>query len=163
MHGAAHQAPQTFRVATNRWLKDQNIERVQLRFTVPAQVRQMPVESLTVPTGTLIIATRETTVVDLAWRPALGGGISNVATVIKEIGELDGSLLARIAPLRNRTTVRRVGWLMEQLRPDVDTYFLRTVARPDEGEPSLLVPGRQTGTVNKTWGLRVNTKLESDV
>ncbi|MDO8506818.1 MAG: type IV toxin-antitoxin system AbiEi family antitoxin [Candidatus Limnocylindria bacterium] len=163
LHGAAHQAPQTFRVVTDRWLEDRDIERVQLRFTVPAHVREMPVEQRTVPTGTFTVATRETTVVDLAWRPALGAGISNVATVIKEIGELDGEVLARIAPLRNRTTARRVGWLIERLRPDVDTHWLRVVARPEEGRPVLLVPGREVGTLDRTWGVRVNTKIESDV
>lgn len=163
LHGAAHQAPQTFRVVTDRWLEDRDIERVQLRFTVPAHVREMPVEQRTVPTGTFTVATRETAVVDLAWRPALGAGISNVAAVIKEIGDLDGEVLARIAPLRNRTTARRIGWLIERLRPDVDTHWLRVVARPEEGRPALLVPGREVGTLDRTWGVRVNTKIESDV
>jgi predicted transcriptional regulator of viral defense system len=162
MHGAAHQAPQTFRVVTDRSLADRDIERVQLRFTVAAHVRDMPTEPRTVPTGSLVLATRETTVVDLAWRPMLGAGISNVATIVQEIGELDGEALARIAPRRSRATARRVGWLLERFRPDVDSHWLRVVSRPGEGEPALLVPGRRTGPLDKNWGLRLNATVESE-
>lgn len=163
LHGAAHQAPQTFRVIADRALEDRDIERLRLRFTTAEHVSDMPTEKRTIPTGSMVVATRETTVVDLAWRPALAAGISNVATVLKEIGDLDGEVLARIAPLRNQTTVRRVGWLLEQFRPDVDTHWLRVVARTDKGEPALLVPGRRGGRLDKTWGLRVNATVESDV
>lgn len=163
MHGAAHQAPQTFRVVTDRAIADRDIERIRLRFTVTAHVRDVPTERRTVPTGSLALATRETTAVDLAWRPALGAGISNVATVLKELGELEGEALARIAPMRNQATVRRLGWLLERFRPDVDTHWLRVVARPEEGAPALLVPGRRAGPLDKSWGLRLNTTVESDV
>ncbi len=163
LHGAAHQSPQTFRVVTDRPLKDRDIERIQLRFTVADHISEMPTEKRTVETGSMIVATRETTVVDIAWRPLLAGGISNVATVIQEIGELDGEVLARIAPLRNRVTARRVGWLMERFRPDVDRHWLQVVARADDGRPALLVPGRRTGSVDKSWGLRINATVETDL
>jgi predicted transcriptional regulator of viral defense system len=163
LHGASHQTPQTFRVVTTGPLKDRDIERVRLRFTTTEHVTDMPTEQRTVNTGYMTVATSETTVVDLAWRPSLGGGISNVATVLKEIGELDTELLARIAPLRNRPTVRRLGWLIERLRPDLDTHWLRVVARPQEGEPALLVPGRRSGTLDRRWGLRINATVEPDV
>jgi predicted transcriptional regulator of viral defense system len=163
LHGASHQAPQTFRVVTTQWLKDRDIERVRLRFTTSEHVADMPTERRTVPTGYMTVATPETTVVDLAWRPSLGGGISNVATVIKEIGKLDAEVLARIGPLRNRATVRRMGWLIERFRPDLDAHWLRVVARPEEGEPALLVPGRKRGELDRTWGLRINATVEPDV
>lgn len=163
LHGASHQAPQTFRVVTTHSLKDRDIERVRLRFTASEHVADMPTERRTVHTGYMTVATPETTVVDLAWRPSLGGGISNVATIFKEIGKLDTELLARVAPLRNRATVRRVGWLIERFRPDLDVHWLRVVARPDEGEPALLVPGRKRGELNHAWGLRINTIVEPDV
>lgn len=163
LHGASHQVPQTFRVVTTRPLKDRDIERVRLRFTEAAHVSDMPTERRTVQTGYMTVATRETTTVDLAWRPELAGGISNVATIIKEIGELDTELLARIAPLRNRATVRRLGWMLEQFRPDLDVHWLRLVARPEEGEPAMLVPGRRRGTVDRGWGLRLNAVVEPDV
>jgi len=111
----------------------------------------------------MTVATPETTVVDLAWRPGLGGGMSNVATVFKEIGDIDTELLARIAPLRNRSTVRRLGWLIERFRPDLDAHWLHVVARPEEGEAAVLVPGRKRGYVDRRWGLRINAIVEPDV
>ncbi|KKL07459.1 hypothetical protein LCGC14_2585820, partial [marine sediment metagenome] len=97
MYGAAHQAPQTFRAVVSSPLKDRDINRVRLRFTASDRVSEMAVEQHTVHTGYVAVATRETTAVDLAWRPELGGGLSNVATVLKELGELDGTQLARMA------------------------------------------------------------------
>ena len=123
----------------------------------------MPTERRTVHTGYMIVAAPETTVVDLAWRPSLGGGISDVATVLREIGELDTEVLARIAPMRNRPTVRRLGCLIEQFRPDLDAHWLRVVARPEEGEPALRVPGRERGNLDRRWGLRINSTVEPDV
>jgi predicted transcriptional regulator of viral defense system len=163
LHGASHQAPQTFRVVTTRPLSDRDIERVRLRFTASEHVADMPTERRSVHTGYMTVASPETTVIDLAWRPNLGGGISNVATIIKEIGRLDTELLARIAPLRNRPTVRRIGWLIERFRPDLDPHWLRVVARPEEGEPALLVPGRKRGELDRGWGLRINATVEADV
>lgn len=163
MHGASHQAPQTFRIVTTDPIKDRDFGRVRLRFTSTEHISDMPTEQRTVHTGYLTIATRETTMVDLAWRPALGAGISNVATILKEIGELKTDVLARIAPLRNRATVRRLGWLVERFRPDLDVHWLRVVARPEEGEPALLVPGRKRGELDRTWGLRINTPVEPDI
>jgi predicted transcriptional regulator of viral defense system len=163
LHGASHQAPATFRVVTDRPLDDRNIERIQLRFTAADHLADMPVDRRTVPSGSLTVAARETTMVDLAWRPEIGGGIGNVATILKEIGDLDTDVLARIAPLRNRSTVRRLGWLIERFRPDLDTHWLRVVARPDEGQPALLIPGRRRGEVDRRWGLRLNTRVEPDV
>jgi predicted transcriptional regulator of viral defense system len=163
LHGASHQAAQTFRVVTTRPLKDRDIERVRLRFTTSGHIIDMPTEQRAVQTGYITVATSETTVVDLAWQPNLGGGISNVATILKEIGNLDTDILARIAPLRNRTTVRRLGWLIERFRPDLDTHWLRVVARPQDGEPALLVPGRRGGVLDRGWGLRINATVEPDV
>lgn len=161
-HGASHQAAQTFRVVTTQSIKDRDIERVRLRFTASEHVADMPTERRAVHTGYMTLSTRETTVIDLAWRPSLGGGISNVATVVKEIGELDTELLARTAPLRNQSTVRRLGWLIDRFRPDLDSHWLRVVARPEEGEPALLVPGRKQGHLDRTWGLRLNATVEPD-
>jgi predicted transcriptional regulator of viral defense system len=163
LHGAAHQVPQTFRVVTSRPLANRNIHRVRLRFTTSKSVEEMPTERHTVHTGYIVVATRETTVVDLAWQPKLGGGLGNVATVAKEIGELDGQTLARLAPLHNRATARRLGWLLTRFRPDVDMHWLRVVAEPERGAPSALMPGGRGGRVDRDWNVRVNASVEPDI
>ncbi len=164
MHGSAHQSPQTFQVMTVKYLPDRDVGRVRLRFTTSDRVPEMAVEQGTSQTGYFSLATRETTAVDLVWRYREGGGISNVATVLKEIGELDGDGLARLAPLRDRATARRLGWLLERFRADVDPHWLHVVARPGEGEPALLSPSApKRGRVDTRWGVVVNTTVEPDV
>lgn len=162
LHGAAHQVPQTFRVVTSRHLDDREIHRLRLRFTSSKHIDQMPTKRRAVQTGYVTVATRETAIIDLVWQPKLGGGLSNVATIVKEIGELDGEMLARLAPLHNRATARRLGWMLERFRPDVDSHWLRVVARPEEGGPSDLMPGGHGGHVDRDWNVRVNAAVEPE-
>jgi predicted transcriptional regulator of viral defense system len=162
--GVAHQAPQVFQVIVDRDLRDRDAGRVRLRFVESRSLKLMATEPVNSHTGTYVIATRETTAVDLAWRPSHGGGLSNVATVLKEIGELDGEQLARMAEHRGRGAARRLGWLLERFRADVDTFWLRKIARPDEGTPTVLSPGSPLrGPVHKSWGVKVNATVEPDV
>ena len=163
MHGAAHQHPQTTRIVTDRYTADRSIERVSLRFTTVRDIASVATEQRTVPTGYLTVSTREATLADLVWQPKLGGGISNVATVMKEIGPVDSEALARAAQLRGRLTARRLGWLLQRFRPEVDVHWLRVIARPREGDPSLLVPGAERGQLDQDWWVRVNTAVEPDV
>jgi predicted transcriptional regulator of viral defense system len=102
--------------------------------------------------------------VDLARHPRHSGGLSNVATVLIELGELDGATLARIAAPHGKSTARRLGWLLEHHRPDVDLNPLRIIARPQEGEPTPLSPsGPASGPFDRTWGLRLNTDVQPDL
>ncbi|MEO8424737.1 MAG: type IV toxin-antitoxin system AbiEi family antitoxin [Actinomycetota bacterium] len=164
MHGAAHQGPQTFQVLVGKYLPDRDVGRLLLRFTTSDRVQEMAVEKRTTQTGYFSLATRETTAVDLVWRFRAGGGISNVVTVLKELGELDGEKLGRLAPMRDRATARRLGWILEQYRSDVDPHWLHVVASPDAGEPVLLTPSApKRGRVDKRWGVVVNAAVEPDV
>ena len=162
-HGAAHQAPQTFQVVVNRHLRDRDIGRVRLCFVKSQTVESMTREQMPSHTGMYLVASRETTAMDLAWRPQLGGGISNVATVLRDLGDLDGEKLGRLATIRGRATARRLGWLLKRFCPDVDAFWLSQIARPSEGAPTVLVPGNQPrGPVDTSWGIRLNGTVEPD-
>jgi predicted transcriptional regulator of viral defense system len=162
-HGAARQAPQTFQVVVDRHLADREIGRVRLHFVASGDIADADRTQMNSHTGSYFVATREMTLVDLAWRPREGGGMGNVATIVKDMGSLSGERLARLATRRGRSTARRLGWLLENLRSDVDVFWLKQVARPAEGSPAVLVPGnRLRGPVDSTWGLRLNGTLESD-
>jgi hypothetical protein len=79
----------------------------------------MAVEEHPVDTGRVRVATRESTLIDLVVHPEASGGLSNVATVIEQIGDLDVPLLARLASLRSRSVSRRLGWLLARYRKDL--------------------------------------------
>ena len=163
MHGAAHQAPQTFQVLTSKSLSDRSVGRAHLRFVTSSRVSDMEVERHVTHTGHFNLASRETTAVDLIWRMRQAGGISNVATIFTELGDLDGDKLARLADLRDRATVRRLGWMLERWGGNTDLHWLEVLARPSEGEPSALSPSSpRKGQVDRRWGVVVNTSVEPD-
>src|ERR1700677_3150967 len=138
MHGAAHQAPQVFQVMVDRHVADRDIERVRLRFYANEHIEQMAVQERQVDTGRIRLATRETTLVDLAVHPDHAGGLGNIATVIIEIGDLDVSQFARLLSVRPRSVTRRLGWMLEQFRDDLASEPLREVAQANGGYPTRL-------------------------
>jgi predicted transcriptional regulator of viral defense system len=164
MHGAAHQAPQSFQVITEKDVLDRELGRNRLRFYTSRHMADAETERRTGPSGYLQLATRESTAVDLAQHPRQSGGLSNVATILIELGDLDGATLGRIAVLRGKATARRLGWLLERHRPDVALDWLRIIARPEEGEPALLsASSPASGRLDRAWGLRLNTDVQPDL
>ncbi|MGD0455477.1 MAG: type IV toxin-antitoxin system AbiEi family antitoxin [Solirubrobacteraceae bacterium] len=164
MHGAAHQAPQSFQVITEKDVPDRDLGRNRLRFYTSRYIADAVTERRNGPSGYLQLATRETTAVDIAQHPRQSGGLSNVATVLIELGELDGALLGRIAAPRGKATARRLGWLLESHRPDVNLDGLRTIALPQQGEPTpLSASGPAAGRLDRAWGLRLNTDVLADL
>jgi predicted transcriptional regulator of viral defense system len=89
--------------------------------------------------------------------------LSNVATVIVEIGDLDMPRLAQLAAVRSRSVARRLGWLLDQYRADLDPGPLREIAHAGDGYPTRLVralPAR--GPIDPRWNLQVNSDVEPD-
>ncbi len=163
-HGAAHQAPQVFQTMVDGRVLDRAIGRVRLRFYVSAHVGGTPTQPVVTHTGSVPVSTREATVVDLVREPSASGGISNVATILREIGELDGAVLAMLAARHGRALARRTGWLVEHYGTCQDLGPLRLVAILDLGEPALLSPsGPRRGPTDSAWRVRVNAVVEPDL
>lgn len=164
MHGAAHQAPQVFQVMVNRHVTDRDIRRVCLRFYANEHLREMAIEERQVDTGRIRLATRETTLLDLVVHPDDAGGLSNVATVIVEIGAIDVFQLVRLAGVRSRSVARRLGWLLNQFRDDLELEPLREVALAGGGYPTRLVRSLPAhGPVDPHWNLQINSDVEPDL
>lgn len=164
MHGAAHQAPQLFQVMVDRHVPDRDIERVRLRFHANEYLDEMAVEERQVDTGRVRLASRETTLVDLVVHLNDAGGLGNLATVIVEIGDLDVPGLAQLASVRSRSVARRLGWLLNRSRDDLELEPLREVALADGGYSTRLVraaPAR--GPIDRRWNLQINSNVESDL
>ena len=104
------------------------------------------------------------TAVDLVAHPAHSGGLSNVATVLLELEDLDAARLAGICRHHPRVVARRLGWLLERFGGGIAVEPLRAVAAPGEGELLLLDhQGARSGKPAPSWGLIVNTEIEMDV
>lgn len=163
-HGASHQAPQAFQVMTDRRVLDRTIERVRLRFYVNEHTADTPTITVTVHTGSIPVSSREATVIDLIRELRTSGGISNVATILTEIGELNGSALATLAARHGRALARRAGWMVDHYGSCQDLGPLRLAARLDVGEPALLSPsGPRRGRTDPTWRVRLNISVEPDL
>lgn len=63
-----------------------SIERVRLSFYVNEYTAETPTDTPTVHTGSLLVSSREATVVDLVREQRASGGISNVATIRRDRG-----------------------------------------------------------------------------
>ena len=161
--GAAHQAPQEFQVAVTRRVRDRQIERVRLRFHTVKEIDAGAVRRVAGPRTTISVATPDLCAVDLAGRPELGGGLSNVATIFAELPDLHEKEIARLAKRRPRSEARRLGWLLELVRPDLDLGELHQLAQPDHGQPTLLAPsGTRRGDLDERWSVIVNATVEPD-
>ncbi len=163
-HGAAHQAPQTFQVMADGRVLDRAIERVRLRFYTSEHAADTPTDMVTVHTGSIPVSSREATAVDLVREPLASGGLNNVASILGEVGELDGPALARLAARYGRTLARRTGWMVEHYGSCQDLHPLRLAARLDLGEPALLSSsGPRRGRADREWGVRLNISVEPDL
>lgn len=166
IHGAAHQAPQVFQVVVDRQLADRDLNRVRLRFHVSNALPALPdgaIARVTTETGSMAVSSPELTAIDLAATPTLSGGLDNVATVLDELGELDTVLLAEIGGLYPRATVRRLGWLLDEIVGADDLEALKRLAAPTVGASTPLdVAGPATGPRSSIWGIVVNTTVEPD-
>lgn len=168
LHGAAHQRPQQLQVAVERHLADRDIGRVRLRFVERRHLRQLPRARRNVPTGSVWVSTPEVTALDLAADPRIGGGVSNVATVLVELADenrLDGRRLADAAEHYSLAAVRRLGFLLDTVEQRVLAEELHGIAEQRRTfPPDLLAPGSaERGHVDRRWRLRVNTDVEPDL
>jgi predicted transcriptional regulator of viral defense system len=166
--GAAHQRPQVTQVAVDRQLATLRAGRTEIHFHHRADVSQLPRTKHKVPTGEVWISSPELTAVDLADTPRRGGGISNVASTLKELAaevKLDGRLIAEIAEKFPIGTSRRLGYLLEFVDAQVNLKpLMKFVHENPASRNSMLSPGgKRKGTVNHKWNVILNTEVEPDL
>jgi len=163
LHGAAHQKPQVFQVMVERPLAARRNGRTLLSFYARSRLAQVPTQPLITPTGYLVVSTPEATVLDLASRPADGGGLDNVATVLVELAEegtLDIGALEAATKSSTVSALRRVGWMLDRFTGlDVTELRRQTAA----AAPTMLDPhGGRRGSIDADWGLIINSYVEPE-
>jgi predicted transcriptional regulator of viral defense system len=159
-HGAAHQAAQVTQTVVDRSVIDRTSGPT-LRFYTDAQMRKWPVAMATGPTGSLRVATPETCAFDLAQAPGRGGGVGNVATVLREL-TLDAGRLAEQTSQRSRAATRRLGFLLESVKSDVELSALEESAKGDRNRTLLNPKGGAHGAIDRRWKVIVNVAVEPD-
>lgn len=169
VHGAAHQRPQVFQVATDARVRARQFGRVRVEFFSSVGVASRPTVSVNTPTGTMIVSSPETTVLDLLAHPRRGAGTSNVATIIGELLEtqkIDANRLAELSEQYPASVANRTGWLVEFMANavSVDVDLSPLLGRVDRRiAPSPLFPSEpRRGRVDPTWNVCVNGEVEPD-
>lgn len=163
VHGARHQAAMAFQVVVDRPLPARRVGRTRFEFTVDSHVADMDIVDATTHTGSIRVASRETTAVDLVWKPSRAGGLGNTLTVLAELGDLNPERLAALAAIRSTAVVRRLGWLLARAREDLDLAPLQTLVRAKGSTPTdLRAGGPRRGAVDPDWLVRVNADVEAD-
>ncbi|MDO5503720.1 MAG: type IV toxin-antitoxin system AbiEi family antitoxin [Actinomycetia bacterium] len=164
IHGAAHQAPQVFQVATDRAVQDRQVGRTRFTFATRTALRHIPTVAHPTRAGTAMVSTREATMLDIAADISLAGGIDNAATVLIELAEdsRDADALAAAAAHHCAAALRRAGWVLDRLG-GLDTDTLHQLADKHDAAPSLLDPtGPTTGHIDQHWQLRINRDVQEE-
>ncbi|MGB2753529.1 MAG: type IV toxin-antitoxin system AbiEi family antitoxin [Phycisphaerae bacterium] len=103
------------------------------------------------------------TIVDMLDDSRLGGGIRNVAEILRSYFDSEHCDEARLVEygdrLGNRAVFKRLGYLIEVLKLDVPELLSRCVQRKSAGLSQLDPSVRQPGRVVKRWNLRVNVDI----
>ena len=166
IHGAAHQQPQVFQVITDRPSRPAHAGRVHIAFHVGRPIERRHTELKQPDTGTMVVATPETTAFDLVRYPAAAGHLNNVATVLRELAErLDASSLVRLADAYAISDVQRLGYLLEHGGRSDLTEPLAIWLASRRFRPVAISPGEPRGEarLNARWRVILNETIEVDL
>ena len=163
-HGASHHAPQEFQVVTDRYVRPIVVGRSKIRFFTSKFTTDAATTNIKTSTGTMRVATPETTAVDLVRFSKAAGYLDNVATVIAELSSLldPKKLLTAVKLVGDVPSAQRLGYILDHVRA-------RKVARPlhdwIESHLPTCVPLRserraQNGSENRRWHVLVDRPLE---
>jgi predicted transcriptional regulator of viral defense system len=165
-HGAAHQRPQEFQVflAGNR--RPIQCGAVHVVFMARKRLKDVPVQPLNTPRGTLLVSTPEATALDLVGYAGHAGGLSQVATVLSELAErLDQEKLAAAALTAPIGWAQRLGYLLEHLGFATKVPALKEYVRQHARVSVVLLTQAQHKRAhrNKSWKIYVNAKVEAEL
>ena len=165
-HGAAHQRPQEFQVCLERARRPLACSRVRVAFIVRKRLRDVPVQNVNTPRGTLIISTPEATALDLVGYPHRAGGLNQVATVLGELAErLDADKLVAVADSAPPAWSQRLGYVLERADAADKAAPLKTWVQAHAHKSAVLLAGAKnsSGARDKGWKIVVNASVETDL
>lgn len=165
-HGAAHQRPQVFQVMTGRAHRPIRCGRVRVDFAVRSRIREVPVQSIRTPRGTVLVSTPEATAIDLVGYRRRAGGLDNVATVLVELAEaIEPDRLAGAARAGPVAWAQRLGFLLESVGAGDRAVHLHAYVDGAARQTVPLLPGasRDGARRDRRWRLLVNAEVEPDL
>lgn len=164
IHGASHQQPMVFQVLTDRPTRERRAGKVTIRFSMSGKVEQMPTTRIQTETGTMRVATPETTAFDLVRYQAAAGHLGNIATVLGELAErIDGQALVKVAHLVKLPDVQRLGYLLGAVGECELTAPLANWLKIRNPRVVHLIPGEPAeAEIDNRWCVRPPTPPTMD-
>ena len=167
MQGAAHQQPMVFQVMTNKPIRTMHAGKVAIQFSVNGLLDQMPVTEKQTETGTMRVATPETTAFDLVRYQGDAGHLNNAATVLGELAEyMDAQALVNIADYMRLPDVQRLGYLLDAVSENDLADPLARWLKQHRLRSVPLYPGTMVPVgvaIDKRWHILPNVELEVDL
>ncbi len=166
LHGAGHQQPMAFQVISDADERDIEVGRVRIEFHVSRLVEAATTQDMQTETGTMAVATPETTAFDLVRFPSAAGHWSNIATVLTELAaQLDPELLAAGCDRVARSDVQRLGWLLDYIEERDLAAALASALEGARLVPTRLSTARDASgsTLDLRWRILVNDDVEPDL
>lgn len=165
LHGAIKPAPsEPLQVMVDRHVTDRDLGTTELWFYKSRHAAyDIGIQQHETPTGSLRLASRELTAIDLVRHANDCGGIDHVAALLDALSPLRIPKLAEIAGTRALATARRLGYLLSRLDPELRLGPLRELADLHRRTPTDLAPGApRRGRVDPHWNVRVNTQITAN-
>jgi predicted transcriptional regulator of viral defense system len=167
LHGASHQAPQVFQVATSRAIREKMIGRSKLRFYHRTHISSITTVDVESRSGSIPISSKETTMLDIVNDIGIVGGIDNAANLIIELCETyqpDIDALLALSTHYPTSAIRRLGFLMERFTDIIVLDQLKSISDKRKTPMSMLDPqSANIGWVDKYWKLKINREVYPDV
>jgi len=166
LHGAAHQQPQVFQVVTGQPMAPLTAGRARVEFFRRRSIERAATLKMTTPTGYISVSTPETTVFDLIRHVHAAGHLSNVATVLAELGEgIQPERLVEAASLASLPEIRRAGYLFQLVGREELAEALEKAAAAYWAKPSRLRPdvSDEGAPLDPRWSLYINEDVEPEL
>lgn len=170
-HGATHQQPQTFQVMVKQYRKSISCGKVKVDFIANKHIEICPTQSITTQRSKLIVATPETTAMDLLNYPRQCGGLNRIATMLDELREVmqEKRLLMLLEIASHHFWKQRLGYVLEKLGAEhlasIILQHLHKLKRVDYIPLDISHSAKDYAkcTKNIQWKIIENADFESDI
>jgi predicted transcriptional regulator of viral defense system len=167
LHGASHQKPQEFQVLSSHQLRKVSVGNSSIRFLKKTHFSSTRVSNFKTPTGYMQVSSPALTAMDLSRYHYVSGYLSNVATVLYELGEnIQERDLKIVLREENSTSIsQRLGYLLEiaghQRLSQIIYQWLETKAV--KSVPLMVNKQYKDTPFSEKWRLFINENVEIDI
>lgn len=165
-HGASHQAPQVFQVATSRSLRGRDFGRSRLQFFSRSYVADARCSARELSRTGVRVATPCMTMLMLVADPGISGGMSNVATAVVELADENPGYAAEVtaaAGLFADSAPRRLGHILDVFGEGAPDGLREYCAGLTTSESYLSPMAAKEGKLDRTWNIVVNEEVDPDL